>query len=152
MRNVLKVMFILVVGVGPGCAVAPTDSQPQLQCPAGTYVLGTECAWDPVTITIGPGVDAGQLAHSIPADAAGCFAFSANPMSVHRDQLVEWINNTSTTITIYQSPSTPLVTVAPGQTSAGTFWSNAGTVTYRPSTCNASTNTPFYGVITITLN
>ena len=155
MRHVFRFMLALgvAVGIGQGCAPAPTDSQSQVQCPSGQYVLGTSCAWDPVTITIGPGLDAYQLANSFPAaDAAGCFAFSANPMSVHRDQLVEWTNNTSATITIYQSNNTPLITVAPGQTSAGTFWSSAGTVTYSPSTCKATTNTPYYGVITITLN
>ena len=43
-----------------------------------------------------------QLANSLPKDAAGCFAFSANPTSVHTSQAVQWINNSSSTITIYQ--------------------------------------------------
>lgn len=145
-------MLALAVGVSQGCGTTTTATQPQTQCPAGQHSLGTTCAWDTVTITIGPGLDAGQVAHSLPADAAGCFAFSANPTSVHTNQLVQWTNNSSATITIYQSPATPLTTVGPGQTSGGVYWSNAGTVTYRPSSCQAGTNTPYYGVVTITVN
>ena len=144
----------LAVGIGQGCGTASsTTTQPQIQCAAGQHSLGTSCAWDAVTITIGPALDAGQLANSFPkSDADGCFAFSANPTSVHTSQAVQWLNNSSSTITIYQSPATPLTTVAPGQTSGGVNWASAGTVTYRPSTCQSGTNTPYYGVVVITVN
>jgi hypothetical protein len=152
MRHVLGVMLALAVGVGQGCSASPTASQPQTQCAAGQHVLGTSCAWDTVTITIGPGLDAYQVANASPGAAAGCFVFSANPTSVHTNQLVQWVNNSTATITIFQSPATPLTTVGPGQTSGGVYWASAGTVTYRPSTCAAGGVLPYYGVVTITVN
>ncbi len=153
MRHVFRVMFVLAVAAVQGCGTTTTTAtQPQVQCAAGQHSLGTSCAWDAVTITIGPGLDAYQVANASPNAAAGCFAFSANPTSVHTSQAVQWTNNSSSTITIYQSPATPLVTVAPGQTSGGVNWASAGTVTYRPSSCQSGTNTPYYGVVTITVN
>ena len=153
MRHVLRAMVVLAVVLGQGCGTTTTATQPQVQCQAGQHSLGTSCAWDDITITIGPGLDAGQVAHSFPAsDAAGCFAFSANPASAHTNQAVQWVNNSSSAVTIYEAPALPLTTVAPGQTSGGVNWSTAGTVTYRPSTCQSGTNTPYYGVITITVN
>lgn len=151
-RHVLTFMFAIAVAAGQGCGTSTTPTQPQTQCPAGQHVLGTSCAWDPVTISIGPGLDAFQVSNASPGAAAGCFAFSGNPASAHTNQLVQWTNNSSATITIFQSPATPLTTVGPGQTSGGVYWGSAGTVAYRPSTCASGTQTPYYGVITITVN
>jgi hypothetical protein len=145
-------MFALAAAVGLGCSASPTAAQPQVQCAAGQHVLGTSCAWDTATITIGAGLDAFQVANASPGAAAGCYAFSANPASVHTNQLVQWVNNSSATITIFQSPAVPLTTVAPGQTSGTVYWSTTGTVTYRPSSCAAAGVLPYYGIATITVN
>jgi hypothetical protein len=66
--------------------------------------------------------------------------------------LVEWKNNTSVSITITASDGTPLTTVAPGATSGGVFWRDAGTQAVRPSSCSSTLFPVYYAGITVTVN
>lgn len=133
--------FALLVSVCHGCSEDPATSNATAPCAAGQHPLSVGCAWDPVVIAVG-GVN----------DASGCPGFSPDPVSIHENQLVQWTNDTSATLTIYQSegtnngaPPKVLAIVAPGQTSAGEFWSSAGTVTVYSGGCASSSG----GSITI---
>lgn len=109
-----------------GCGSATPDTAP-VQCPSGQHEIGSSssCAWDIVNVAIGPAVH-GAGAWS------GCPLFAPNPASAHKNGQVQWTNNTSATLTIYQyeggNQPLPLATIAPGQTSSSFFWGTAGTV------------------------
>jgi hypothetical protein len=129
MRILAGVTFALVGLVLQGCSSSsgPTAAQ----CPAGQHALSSGCAYDALQVAIGPGVD-----------SPGCPTFSPNPASAHTNQLIEWTNNTSATLTVYQFegfnngiPPVPLTTVGPGQTSTGLFYSSAGSISTYAGGC-----------------
>ena len=104
---------------------ASTAASSEAPCAVGQHPLSVGCAWDPVKIAIEPG-----------AGASGCPVFSPTPASAHENQLVQWTNDTSATVTVYQYEGTntgtapkALATIGAGQTSAGEFWGSAGDVT-----------------------
>lgn len=145
MRIVAGVMFALIGLAGLGCSSSSTAPQGPT-CATGQHAVGSSCAWDVVQVTLGP---------SVTSD--GCPVFSPNPVSLHSNQAVEWVNNSSSTETVYQFegfnngvPPAPLVTVGAGQTSGGVFWSSAGNVSVFLSSCNS--NEADWGSVIITLN
>ncbi|HTB77431.1 MAG TPA: hypothetical protein VK762_29505 [Polyangiaceae bacterium] len=144
MRPVSHAASVLVILGCQACSAASSSETPVVQCPAGQHALSTSCAWDPVEVAIGPGTD-----------ASGCPVFSPNPVSAHENQLVEWTNNTSASLTVFQFegtnngvPATPLTTVNAGATSGGIFWSNAGSIAVYPSGCSSASG----GTIIVTVN
>ncbi len=144
MRLASHAASLLVVLGCLACSATSSSETPAVQCPPGQHALSTSCAWDPVEVAIGPAMD-----------ASGCPEFSPNPVSAHENQLVEWTNNTSTTLTVFQYegtnngvPPTPLTTVNPGATSGGIFWSNAESITVYPGGCSSANG----GTIVVTVN
>jgi hypothetical protein len=145
MRIVAGIAFALISLVWQGCS-AGSSTAPPVQCAAGQHPIGTSCAWDPVFVAIGPGVT-----------SDGCPVFAPNPTSLHRNQVIQWTNNSSTVRTVYQFmgfnngvPPSPLTTVNPGQTSGGVYWSGAGNVSVFLSGCPS--NQADWGSLVITLN
>ncbi|MDB4875574.1 MAG: hypothetical protein JWM41_2020 [Gemmatimonadetes bacterium] len=144
------------------CLGCPTDStQPHdtpTACPAGQRALSVGCGWLPDTITIGPGVQTNTvtpLNGGAPQQISitGCFLFSPNPLSVHRNQPVYWTNNSTVSVTVFSYGSgtpTPYVTLAPGQSGGGVFWSSAGFAAYSVSSCTSGDGKPGQLVITET--
>ena len=129
MRILAGVTFALIGLVLQGCS--SSDSPTAAQCPAGQHALSSGCAYDALQIAIGPS-----------NASANCPTFSPNPASAHANQLIEWTNNTSTTLTVYQFegfnngvPPVPLTTVDPGQTSGGIFYSSAGSISVYAGGC-----------------
>ena len=144
MRLASHAASLLVVLGCQACSAASSSETPPVQCPAGQHALSTSCAWDPVEVAIGPGTD-----------ASGCPVFSPNPVSAHENQLVEWTNNTSTALTVYQYegtnngvPATPLTTVNAGETSGGIFWSNAESIAVYKGGCSSASG----GTVVVTVN
>ena len=142
MRILAGVTFALIGLVLQGCSSSsgPTASQ----CPAGQHALSSGCAYDALQIAIGPSMA-----------SANCPTFSPNPASAHANQLIEWTNNTSTTLTVYQFegfnngvPPVPLTTVDPGQTSGGIFYSSAGSISVYAGGCGDIAE----GTLIITVN
>ncbi len=133
MRIVPHIAFGLVILACHGCSDSTTTSSMASQCPAGQHPLSSGCAWDPLVIVVGPVGD------------AGCPGFSPNPAFAHENQLVEWTNDTSATLTIEQvedaSTGIPLAAIDPGQTSAGEFWSTPGDLTVAIDGCGSSSGT-----------
>jgi hypothetical protein len=129
MRIVALITFGLAILACHGCSDSAATSSRASPCPAGQHPLSVGCAWDPLVIVIGP-VD------------AGCPRFSPDPASAHENQLVEWMNDTSATLTVDQDEASntgiPLATIDPGQTSAGEFWSSAGDLTVSIEGCGSS--------------
>jgi len=130
MRILAGVTFALIVGlVSQGCS--SSTSPAAATCPAGQHALSTGCAYDALQIAIGPG-----------GTSASCPTFAPNPASAHTNQLIEWTNNTSATLTVYQFegfnngvPPVPLTTVSPGQTSGGVYYSSAGSISVYAGGC-----------------
>lgn len=145
--RVLQSLFVALatVALALGC-VAPTAST-TTQCPTGQHAVGTSCAYDAVIITIGPGQMGGAF-------TTNCPTFSPNPASTRANQVVQWTNNTTGALTVYRSTGTPLVTVNPGQTSGGIYWSTAGNIAYGVGTCsgNGTSYSQYYGAISVTVN
>src|ERR1019366_2579505 len=81
----LSTVAVLLL-VSQGC-VNSNPPAPSVTCPAGQHVLGTSCAWDFVTVNIGPSVFPQGVAW------AGCPQFSPNPVSAHTNGVVQWTNN-----------------------------------------------------------
>jgi hypothetical protein len=143
MRILAGVTFALIGLVLQGCS--SSDSPTAAQCPAGQHALsGGDCAYDALQVQIGPG-DA----------SANCPTFSPNPASAHTNQLIEWTNNTSTSLTVYQFegfnngvPPVPLTTVNPGETSGGVFYSSAGSISVYAGGCGDISE----GTLIITVN
>ena len=141
MRILAGITFALIGIVLQGCSSSgPTAAQ----CPAGQHALSSGCAYDALQVAIGPSLD-----------SAYCPTFSPNPASAHTNQLIEWTNNTSTTLTVYQFegwnngvPPVPLTTIGPGQTSGGLFYSSAGSVEVYAGGCGD----PYEGTLVITVN
>ena len=141
MRILAGLTFALIGLVLQGCSSSgPTAAQ----CPAGQHALSSGCAYDALQIAIGPSM-ASQY----------CPTFSPNPASAHSNQLIEWTNNTSGTVTVYQFEGfnngvapVPLTTVDPGQTSGGIFYSSAGSVSVFTGGCG----NPSEGTLIITVN
>ena len=144
MRIVAGVMFALIGLVSQGCS--SSTAPPTQTCGAGQHAVGTSCAWDPVLVTLGA---------SVTSD--GCPVFSPNPVSLHTNQPVEWVNNSATSRTVYQFegfnngvPPAPLVTVGAGQTSGGIFWSASASIYVFLSGCPS--NQADWGSVIITVN
>jgi hypothetical protein len=142
MRIIAGFTFALIGLVSQGCSSSNSATAPQ--CPAGQHALSVGCAYDALQIAIGPGLD-----------SPNCPTFSPNPASAHTNQLIEWTNNTSTTLTVYQFegfnngvPPVPLTTVSPGQTSGGLFYSTAGSVSVYAGGCGNISE----GTLIITVN
>ena len=148
MRVVIPIAFALSVLVCQACSDTNADSQTAVQCPAGQHALSTSCAWDPITIQLGP-----AIALNASGTPSGCPVQSPNPASAHTNQLVQWQNNTAGTLTVFQSlggtAQTPLSTAAAGQLSGGVFWGSAETITIATTGCNYLI---YHGSITITVN
>jgi hypothetical protein len=146
MQTSVHIALAAIVLAWQGCAAITSDSQTTpIQCPAGQHALSASCAWDTVVDTITTAVQT-QLRSPINGGTptafplAGCYIMSADPVSVHTSQLLSWMNTTSSTITITQTGGIPLVTIPPGQTSGGVYWSSAGGVAYSLSTCTGGAN------------
>ncbi len=142
MRILAGVTFALIGLISQGCS--SSDSPTAAQCPAGQHALSSGCAYDAVQIAIGPD-DA----------SAGCPTFSPGTASAHTNQLIEWTNNTSATLTVYQFEGfnngvapVPLTTVGPGQTSGGIFYSSAGSISVFAGGCGNVAE----GTVVITVN
>jgi hypothetical protein len=142
MRILAGVTLALIGFISQGCS--SSDSPTAAQCPAGQHALSSGCAYDALQIAIGPS-----------EASAGCPTFSPSPASAHENQLIEWTNNTSATLTVYQFegfnngvPPVPLTTVDPGQTSGGIFYSSAGSVSVYATGCGNVDE----GVVVITVN
>ena len=147
MRIVTAIMVVLIGVASQGCAkTGVTDTQTNTaQCASGQHAISsTDCAWNPVIVAIGP---------TLATD--GCPVFSPNPVAVHTNQLVEWTNNYSAAVTVYQFEGfnngvapLPLTSVNPGQTSGGVYWSTAESISVFTSKCSGTD----WGSITITVN
>jgi len=148
MRNIVPSAFALVLVAAIACGTSPTGADNKTQCPAGQHALSTSCAWDPITIQLGP-----AIALNASGTPSGCPVQSPNPASAHTNQLVQWQNNTAGTLTVFQSlggtAQTPLSTAAAGQLSGGVFWGSAETITIATTGCNYLI---YHGSITITVN
>jgi hypothetical protein len=129
-------------------ACAKSTTAPTAQCPVGQHVLANSCAYDFVTITIGPGMQGSSYSGTCPL-------FSPTPASAKANQGVQWVNNTTVTLTVNQSTGVPLVTVNPGQTSGQVYWRTAGNVGFGVAACNgqpAVGYSQYYGALTVTVN
>jgi hypothetical protein len=143
MQTSVHIALAAIIFAWQGCAAITSDSQATnntVECPAGQHALSSSCAWDTVVDTIRTTVQTetltplnGGAPQTKPL--AGCYTMSADPVSVHTNQALSWMNTTSATITLTQSGGIPLATLAPGETSRGVYWSSAGGIAYSLSTC-----------------
>ncbi len=109
-----------------------------------------------VVVTIGPGLHYSGGAYNN-SGYAQCWELSPNPVVVKVNQVIEWRNNTNSTVTIAGGSATPWVSVNAGAISAGLSFSQAGSVPYglylcHPLQLNAGGSVDAYATIAVTIN